>query len=100
MWLSKDWKDYELLDCGSGEKLERWGKYILVRPDPQAIWDTPRTLSGWNRPHARYARSSTGGGTCCSSCWVYSCLSCSIGRLPPLFPENISQGILSHSLLL
>ena len=62
MWLSKDWKDYELLDCGSGEKLERWGKYILVRPDPQAIWDTPRTLSGWNRPHARYARSSTGGG--------------------------------------
>ena len=62
MWLSKDWKDYELIDCGSGEKLERWGKYILVRPDPQAIWDTPRTLSGWNRPHARYARSSTGGG--------------------------------------
>ena len=62
MWLSKDWKDYDLLDCGSGEKLERWGKYILVRPDPQAIWDTPRTLSGWNRPHARYARSSTGGG--------------------------------------
>ena len=62
MWLSNDWKDYELLDCGGGEKLERWGKYILVRPDPQAIWDTPRTLPGWNKPHARYARSSTGGG--------------------------------------
>ena len=43
MWLAEGWKDYELLDCGSGEKLERWGKYILVRPDPQAIWQTPRT---------------------------------------------------------
>ena len=62
MWLSQDWKDYELLDCGKGEKLERWGKYILVRPDPQAIWDTPRTLPGWSNPHARYARSTTGGG--------------------------------------
>ena len=41
MWYSKDWKDYELIDCGRGEKLERWGKYTLVRPDPQAIWATP-----------------------------------------------------------
>ncbi len=62
MWVSADWKDYELLDCGGGEKLERWGKYLLVRPDPQAIWDTPRVHSGWKRPDARYARSSTGGG--------------------------------------
>ena len=38
MWISSDWKDYELLDCGGGERLERWGKYLLVRPDPQAIW--------------------------------------------------------------
>jgi len=62
MWLSDGWKDYELIDCGGGEKLERWGKYLLVRPDPQAIWDTPRTDPRWKRPHGRYARSSTGGG--------------------------------------
>ena len=62
MWRSEDWKDYELIDCGGGEKLERWGSYLLVRPDPQAIWDTPRTDPRWNRPHGRYARSSTGGG--------------------------------------
>ena len=43
MWYSKDWKDYELIDCGRGEKLERWGDQLLVRPDPQAIWNTPRT---------------------------------------------------------
>ena len=62
MWRSEGWKDYELIDCGSGEKLERWGKYILVRPDPQAIWNTPRTDPRWHKPHALYARSSTGGG--------------------------------------
>jgi 23S rRNA (cytosine1962-C5)-methyltransferase len=62
MWSSEKWKDYELLDCGCGEKLERWGRYILVRPDPQAIWNTPRLHPGWKRHDARYARSSTGGG--------------------------------------
>ncbi len=62
MWVSDEWKDYELIDCGSGEKLERWGKYILVRPDPQAIWQTPRTDPRWDRANARYARSATGGG--------------------------------------
>lgn len=62
MWISERWKDYELIDCGGGEKLERWGKYILVRPDPQAIWNTPRTDPRWRRPDARYARSATGGG--------------------------------------
>lgn len=62
MWLAENWKDYELIDCGGGEKLERWGKYILVRPDPQAIWNTPRTDPRWKRHDARYARSSTGGG--------------------------------------
>ena len=62
MWVSNDWKDYELLDCGRGEKLERWGEKLLVRPDPQAIWNTPRTHRGWKKPDARYARSSTGGG--------------------------------------
>ena len=62
MWISDKWNDYELIDCGGGEKLERWGKYTLVRPDPQAIWNTPRENRLWRRPDARYARSSTGGG--------------------------------------
>ena len=62
MWVSGGWKDYELLDCSGGEKLERWGRYLLVRPDPQAIWHTPRSHPGWTRHDARYARSSTGGG--------------------------------------
>ena len=43
MWRSDGWKDYELIDCSRGEKLERWGDQLLVRPDPQAIWDTPRS---------------------------------------------------------
>ena len=62
MWIAKDWKDYELLDCGGGEKLERWGKQILVRPDPQAIWETPHTNRGWRNAQGRYYRSSSGGG--------------------------------------
>lgn len=62
MWVSDRWTDYELIDCGRGEKLERWGDQLLVRPDPQAIWNTPRTHPGWKHPHGRYARSSSGGG--------------------------------------
>ena len=59
MWLSGNWKDYELIDCGRGE---RWGNQLLVRPDPQAIWNTPRSHPGWKKNAGRYARSSTGGG--------------------------------------
>ncbi len=62
MWLADGWKDYELLDCSGGEKLERWGKYTLVRPDPQAIWQTERAHPAWRKPDARYKRSETGGG--------------------------------------
>ena len=47
MWLADGWKDYEVIDSSDGEKLERWGQYILVRPDPQVIWDTPRTDKRW-----------------------------------------------------
>ena len=63
MWIADGWKEYELLDCGSGEKLERWGDKLLVRPDPQAIWNTPRRHHGWKRPDGRYLRSSAGGGS-------------------------------------
>ena len=63
MWIADGWKEYELLDCGSGEKLERWGDRLLVRPDPQAIWNTPRHHHGWKRPDGRYLRSSAGGGS-------------------------------------
>ena len=63
MWRSDGWKDYELIDCSRGEKLERWGNQLLVRPDPQAIWATPRVHPGWKRNAGRYARSSSGGGT-------------------------------------
>ena len=62
MWLADAWKDYEVLDASGGEKLERWGKYVLVRPDPQVIWNTPKDDPLWRKYDARYARSSTGGG--------------------------------------
>ena len=62
MWIADGWKDFELLDRCRGEKLERWGNKLLVRPDPQAIWNTPRTLPGWKHPDGRYQRSKSGGG--------------------------------------
>jgi 23S rRNA (cytosine1962-C5)-methyltransferase len=62
MWIADGWKDYEVLDTSKGEKLERWGDYILVRPDPQVIWDTPKLHKGWKTRNAHYHRSSKGGG--------------------------------------
>ena len=56
------WKDYELVDTAAGERLERWGKVLLIRPDPQIIWETPRENAGWKKADARYLRSSSGGG--------------------------------------
>ena len=62
IWISDEWKEYEVLDTSNGERLERWGKYLLVRPDPQVIWDTPHAAPEWKHYDARYVRSSTGGG--------------------------------------
>lgn len=62
MFIAKDWKDYEVIDCSAGEKLERWGDYLLVRPDPQVIWNTPKRHPGWRRMNGHYHRSSKGGG--------------------------------------
>lgn len=62
MWIAENWKDYEVIDTSAGEKLERWGKYLLVRPDPQVIWNTPKRHRGWKKKHGHYHRSSKGGG--------------------------------------
>ena len=51
MWIADAWKDYEVIDTSRGEKLERWGQYRLIRPDPQVIWDTPRGKE-WKKPNA------------------------------------------------
>ena len=62
MWTAENWKEYEILDASGGEKLERWGKYLLIRPDPQVIWNTPKRDTAWKRPDGHYHRSSKGGG--------------------------------------
>ncbi len=62
MLLCNEWKDYELIDCSKGEKIERWGNYILIRPDPQIIWDNGDLLSKYNNINAHYHRSNKGGG--------------------------------------
>ena len=62
MRFSKDWKDYELLDCSCGERLERWGRVTLIRPDPQVIWQTEKKHPMWHKADAVYHRSNTGGG--------------------------------------
>lgn len=71
MIVSKDWKDYEILDMANGEKLERWGKYILIRPDPQIIWNKKSYSNLWKKADAHYHRSNKGGGS-----WEY------INKLP------------------
>ncbi|MBD8973056.1 MAG: methyltransferase domain-containing protein [Clostridiales bacterium] len=62
MWVADHWKDYEVIDTSNGEKLERWGKYILLRPDPQVLWDTPKKNPAWKHLNAHYHRSKKGGG--------------------------------------
>ncbi len=62
MWIAKNWKDYQVIDCSAGEKLERWGDYILLRPDPQVLWNTPKKVKEWKQLNGHYHRSSKGGG--------------------------------------
>ena len=62
MFIANHWKDYEVIDTSGGEKLERWGKYLLVRPDPQVIWNTPKVHRGWKKMNGHYHRSNKGGG--------------------------------------
>ena len=54
MWIADGWKDYEVLDTSGGEKLERWGDYLLVRPDPQVIWNTKKENPGWKKKNGHY----------------------------------------------
>lgn len=63
MRFSSDWQDYQLLDCSGGERLERWGNVTLIRPDPQVVWQTPKTHPLWKKADAVYHRSNTGGGS-------------------------------------
>ena len=67
MWIADNWNEYEVLDTSCGEKLERWGDYTLIRPDPQVIWDTDKEHPGWERPNGHYFRSPRGGGS-----WKFS----------------------------
>jgi len=62
MWIANNWKDYQVIDCSEGEKLERWGDYILLRPDPQVIWNTPKMAPEWGQLNGHYHRSQKGGG--------------------------------------
>ena len=62
MRYTDDFHDYEVIDTCGGEKLERWGDVILIRPDPQILWKGEKHSPLWNKAHARYHRSSSGGG--------------------------------------
>lgn len=62
MWIANQWNDYEILDTSDGEKLERWDKYILLRPDPQVIWKSDKSLPQWRQLNGHYHRSAKGGG--------------------------------------
>lgn len=76
MWISDNWREYELLDASDGERLERWGDYTLIRPDPQVIWHTERIQNLWQSADASYHRSHSGGGAWSRNslpeCWTIS----------------------------
>ena len=62
MWIADGWDEFEVLDCSGGEKLERWGGYVLLRPDPQVIWSTEKRIPEWRKLNGHYHRSKSGGG--------------------------------------
>ena len=62
MWIADGWEEFEVLDCSGGEKLERWGGYVLLRPDPQVIWSTEKRIPEWRKLNGHYHRSKSGGG--------------------------------------
>ena len=84
MWSADNWKEYRLLDASDGERLEKWGKYTLIRPDPQIIWKNEKKHPLWNKADGVYRRSSTGGGK-----WI-------VNRLPDDW--NINYGSLGFVL--
>lgn len=67
MLLANEWSDYALIDCANGEKLEKWGSFTLVRPDPQIIWPQKQHKAEWEKCDAHYHRSKSGGGS-----WEYN----------------------------
>ena len=101
MWIADNWKDYTVIDTSSGEKLERWGKYTLIRPDPQVIWKTDKKNMLWRTADASYKRSRSGGGAWSDNklpeSWVISYKDLSF-RIKPmgfkhtgLFPEQAAN---------
>ena len=84
MFLSDKWHDYELIDCSDGQRLERWGKIITVRPDPQVIWSGRKTSKLWDKADGVYTRSKSGGGE-----WT-------VNKMPPEW--HISYGELTFML--
>ena len=101
MWIADNWKDYTVIDTSSGEKLERWGKYTLIRPDPQVIWKTDKKNPLWRTADASYKRSKSGGGAWSDNklpeSWVISYRDLSF-RIKPmgfkhtgLFPEQATN---------
>ena len=101
MWIADNWKDYTVIDTSSGEKLERWGKYTLIRPDPQVIWKTEKKNPLWCTADASYKRSRSGGGAWSDNklpeSWVISYRDLSF-RIKPmgfkhtgLFPEQAAN---------
>ena len=102
MFIADKWNDYEVLDTSRGEKLERWGDYLLVRPDPQVIWDTKRTHPGWKKKNGHYHRSAKGGGEWeffhLPGQWSITFLSLPISEVlcSPVF-RRVSMGIVHHS---
>ena len=89
MWIADNWNDYEVIDTSKGEKIERWGEYRLVRPDPQVIWDTPRNPDIWRKKNGHYHRSKKGGGE-----WEFFNLPEEWQILYPLFTSDDAKDFL------